>query len=150
MHLGEEGIGLQITLRQAVGIFARTFAAMAGAALVAAQGYAWTTSAEYRANALLIGLALAAAFVASLLAVAVAAIASPSPSRIGRAVRAFLEKLVAGVGVVAFNSVQDVVAFGKLLPTVLTACVLAFGVTWLTYAETPQPGTAGAGVDPNG
>lgn len=139
---------MRITGKQAVGIFARTFAAMAGATLLAAQGYVWTTSAEYRENALIIGLGLLAAAVAGLLAVGAALVAGASPTRNGRAVRAFLEKLIAGVGVVAFNEVADVITFGKLLPPLLVASILAFAVTWLTYAETPVPGSAPAGTTP--
>jgi len=131
---------MKITLKQAVGIFARTFAALAGAVLLAAQGWSWATSSSVKANAYLIGLMLLGVAVASLLAVAAALIAAPATSRFGLSVRAFLEKLLAGVGVVAFNSAADVVAFGKLLPPLLIACALAFGVTWLTYVA-PSPVT---------
>lgn len=126
---------MRITFRQAVGIFARTFAALSAAVLLAAQGWSWATSAEFKTNALVLGLAVGAAVVGALLAVVAAIVAGPATTRVEKSVRAFGEKLLGGIGVVAFNSLADVVAFGKLLPPLLIASAFAFAWTWLTYVE---------------
>ncbi len=126
-----------MTLRDAVGIFVRTFAALASAALVAVQGYDWAGGNAIANNGLVLALALGACVAGALIAAGWAFVRSPATSPVEKATRAFVEKVVAGVGVIAFNSVADVVALGQLLPPLLIGGAFAFAITLLSYVAPP-------------
>jgi hypothetical protein len=67
----------------------------------------------------------------------------PSASKLEKAVRAFIEKVLAGGIVVTFSSVADLVAFGKLLPALLIAAAFSFIITYVSVEPPPQaPGAA--------
>lgn len=126
-----------MTAKQAVGIFTRTFAALAATALVAVQGFDWATSDEIRNNGYVLGLALLAALIGAAVAVGWSFVSSPATTAVGKAVRAAVEKVIGGIGVVAFNSAADVVQFSHLLPPLLIGAVLAFFITLLSYVSPP-------------
>lgn len=126
-----------MTFRDAVGIFVRTFAALAGAGLLAVQGLDWSTGDLIRDNALALGLMLASALIGSLVAVGWAFVSSPAGTRLEKSVRAAVEKIAGGVAAVALNAAGDYIALGKLLPSIGIAAVLAFAVTYLSYIAPP-------------
>lgn len=126
-----------MTFRDAVAVFARTFAQLAGAALIAVQGYDWTTGDQIQNNGYLLGLALLAAVIGALVAAGWAFVGTPASSAVGKAIRSGVEKLIGGLGAVAFNSAADVVEFSRLIPALLIAAVLAFAITYLSYVSAP-------------
>lgn len=134
-----------MTFKDAVGIFVRTFAALAGAGLLAVQGYDWSSSDTIRNNGYALGLMLLSAVVGSIVAVAWAFVASPAGTALEKGFRAAVEKVVGGLGAVAINSQADLVGMGKLIPSVLIAAALAFFVTLLSYVSPPKvtPPTTG-------
>lgn len=124
-------------LKTAFGVGVRTFAALAGAALLAAQGYDWASGDAVRNNGYLLGLALLAAAIGAIVAAGWSFVGSPATSPLGKAIRAAIEKVVGGIGVVAFNSAAEVVDFGRLLPALAISAVLAFAITWASYVAPP-------------
>ena len=125
--------------KEALGVFSRTFLVMAGSVLVAVQGLEWVNPDLLGNNVLTLGLGLLSAAVGGALAVAAAYLIHPSASKLEKSIRAFLEKLLAGVGVVTFSSLADLVAFGKLLPPLLIASVFAFAITYISVEPPPSP-----------
>lgn len=134
-----------MTGKEALGVFSRTFLVLAGAALLAIQGLEWADKTLIVQNVTTLGLALLSATLGALGAVAVAYLARPSASKLEKAVRAFLEKLVAGGIVVTFSSLADLVAWGKLLPALLIASVFAFVITFISVEPAPTPPGAATG-----
>jgi hypothetical protein len=134
-----------MTGKEALGVFSRTFLVLAGAALLAIQGLEWADKTLIVQNVTTLGLALLSATLGALGAVAVAYLARPSASKLEKAVRAFLEKLVAGGIVVTFSSLADLVAWGKLLPALLIAAVFAFVITFISVEPAPTPPGAATG-----
>jgi hypothetical protein len=128
-----------MTGKAALGVFTRTFLVLAGSVLLAVQGMEWADSSLIGNNILTLGLGLLAAAVGGLLAVAAAYVIGPATTKFQKSVRAFLEKIVAGVGVVAFSTVADVVAFGKLVGPLLIAAVFAFAITYISTEPPPEP-----------
>ena len=126
-----------MTFKDAVAVFARTFAQLAGAALLAVQGYDWTSSDQIQNNGYILGLALLAAVIGSLIAAGWAFIGTPANTAVGKSVRSAIEKVIGGLGAVAFNSFADVVEFSRLIPSLLIAAVLAFAITYLSYVALP-------------
>jgi hypothetical protein len=128
-----------MTGKQALGVFTRTFLVLAGAVLLAVQGLEWADATLIRNNVLTLGLGLLSATVGAALAVAAAYLIAPSGSKFEKAVRAFLEKIVAGIGVITFSSLADLVTFGKLLPPLLIAAVFSFLITYVSTEPPPVP-----------
>jgi len=119
-------------------IFVKTFAALATSALLAAQGYDWS-GGDLRVNAENLGLALVLAAVGALIAAGWAYVQSPATTALQKAVRAAIQAILGGVGVIAVNSFADFVQLGAIIvPTLITA-VLAFGVTFLSYKDSTAP-----------
>lgn len=126
-----------MTFKDALGIFARTFAQLAAAALLAVQGYDWTTSDQIKNNGYLLGLALLAAVVGAIIAAGWAFVQSPATTPLGKATRTAVQTVLGGLTAVVFNTASDVVQFGHLLPPLLISAVLAFAVTLLSYVSPP-------------
>lgn len=135
-------------LKVAFGVAVRTFAALAGAALLAAQGYDWVSGDAVRNNGYLLGLALLAAFVGALVAGGWSYVGSPATTPLGKAIRAAVEKIVGGIGAVAFNSAADVVEFSRLLPALGISAVLAFAITFASYVSPPTTEPAAVAAAP--
>jgi hypothetical protein len=134
-----------MTGKEALGVFTRTFLVLAGAVLVAVQGLEWADSSLIGNNALTLGLGLLSAALGGLGAVAAAYLIHPSASKIEKAIRAFIEKILAGGIVVTFSSAADLVAFGKLLPALLIAAVFSFVITYVSVEPPPVPPGAATG-----
>jgi hypothetical protein len=102
-------------------IFWRTFAAAAAVALSAALTWDWAAT-NAKVNAVQLVVLLGAGAVAGLLAAGWAFVRSPAQTALDKAIRSLIETVVAGLGVIALNSVADWVALPKLLvPLVITA-----------------------------
>ena len=126
-----------MTLRDAVAVFARTFAQLAAAALIAVQGYDWASGNEIQDNGIVLGLALLSALIGALVAAGWAFVGSPAATPLGKAVRSGIEKVVGGVGAVAVSSVADLAELSRLVPSLLIAAALAFLITLLSYVAAP-------------
>src|SRR6185436_16346912 len=98
-----------MTGKEALGVFSRTFLVLAGAVLVAVQGLEWADSTLIGNNVLTLGLGLLSAAIGGFLAVAAAYLIHPSASKLEKAIRAFLEKIVSAGLVITFSSVADLV-----------------------------------------
>lgn len=132
-----------MTGKEALGVFSRTFLVLAGSVLVAVQGLEWVNSETIGNNVLTLGLGLLSAVIGGLLAVAAAYLIHPSASKLEKAFRAFLEKILSGGLVITFSSVADLVAFGKLLPPLLVAAAFSFAITYISVEPPPAPVTEG-------
>jgi len=130
-----------MTGKEALGIFTRTFLVLAGSVLLAVQGMEWADATLIGNNVLTLGLGLLSALVGALFAVAAAYVIRPSANKLEKSVRAFFEKILAGGLVVAFSSVADLVAFGKLLPPLLVAAAFSFVITFISVEPPPAPET---------
>jgi hypothetical protein len=128
-----------MTQAEALGVFTRTFLVLAGSVLLAVQGLEWADTTLIGNNALTLGLGLLAAVIGAALAVAAAYLIRPSGSKLEKATRAFLEKILGGVGVVTLSTVADLVAFGKLLPPLLIAAGFSFLITLASTEPPPVP-----------
>lgn len=118
-------------------IFWRTFAGLATATLLAAQGYDWASGYEANAKQLAFGLLLA--LIGGLLAAGYAYVQSPAVTALEKAVRSLIQYLLGAVGAVAINSFADLVALPKLLIPALIGAVLAFLVTYFSNQGTVPP-----------
>jgi len=114
----------------------RTFAQLAGAALLTLQGLDWTVEG-FNASSSKAGLALVLALIGALVAVGWAFVQSPAVSAVQKAVRSGVEAILGGVGAVVVNEWADVVSLERLIVPTLVAAVLAFGVTYFSY-QTPK------------
>lgn len=128
-----------MTGKEALGVFSRTFLVMTGAVLVAVQGLQWVNPEALGNNITTLGLGLLSAVVGGVLAVAAAYLIHPSATKLEKAFRAFLEKVLAGGLVVTFSSVAELVAFGKLLPPLLIAAAFSFVITYISVEPPPPP-----------
>lgn len=126
-----------MTFRDAVGVFVRSFAQLAAAALIAVQGFDWASGDEIANNGYALGLALLAALIGALVAAGWSFVGTPATTPLGKAIRTAIEKIIGGIGVVAFNSAADVVQFGHILPPLLIAAALSFVITLLSYVSPP-------------
>lgn len=117
----------------------RTFAQLAGAALLTLQGLDWTIEG-FNASSSKAGLALVLALVGALVAVGWAFVQSPAVSAVQKAVRSGVEAILGGVGAVVVNEWADVVDLERLVVPTLVAAVLAFGVTYFSYQQPAPPG----------
>lgn len=113
----------------------RTFAQLAGAALLTLQGLDWTVEG-FNASSSKAGLALVLALVGALVAVGWAFVQSPAVSAVQKAIRSGVEAILGGVGAIVVNEWADVVDLERLVVPTLVAAVLAFGVTYFSY-QTP-------------
>jgi hypothetical protein len=109
------------------------------------QGLEWADSTLIGNNALTLGLGLLSAALGGVLAVGAAYLIHPSASKLEKAIRAAIEKVLAGGLVIAFSSVADLVAFGKLLPPLLIAAVFSFIITFVSVEPPPTPPGAATG-----
>jgi len=134
-----------MTKEEALGVFTRTFLVLAGAMLLAVQGLDWLDSTLIGNNVLTLGLALLSAVLGAGAAVGAAYLLRPSASKLEKAFRAFLEKLLGGGLVLTFSSLADLVAFGKLLPALLVAAVFSFIITFISVEPPPTPPGAATG-----
>lgn len=122
-----------------VRIFIRTFAQLALAVLVAVQGLSWATSADVRVNSTTVGLGLAAAFIGALVAALWAFAGSPATTAIAKACRSAAQAAAGALGAIALNTTSDLVSVPRILAASAAGIVLAFAVTWLSYAAPPEP-----------
>jgi hypothetical protein len=134
-----------MTKEEALGVFSRTFLVLAGAVLLAVQGLEWLDPTLLGNNVLTLGLGLLSAALGALGAVGAAYLIRPSASKLEKAIRAFIEKVLAGGIVVTFSSVADLVAFGKLLPALLIAAAFSFIITYVSVEPPPTPPGAATG-----
>lgn len=118
----------------------RTFAGLATATLVAAQGYDWATDYKTNAKQLAFGLLLAA--IGALIAAGWAYVNSPSVTALEKAVRSLVQYILGAVGAVVINSFADLVALPRLLIPALIGAVIAFGLTYFANQGTVPPATA--------
>ena len=132
-----------MTGKEALGVFTRTFLVLAGAVLLAVQTLEWADPTLLGNNILTLGLGLLSAALGGGLAVLAAYLIHPSASKLEKAIRAFIEKILAGGLVVTFSSLADLVAFGKLLPPLLIAAAFSFVITFISVEPPPEaPGAA--------
>ena len=113
-------------------IFWRTFAQLALAALIAAQGVSWL-SEDFAASATVTGLALLAAFIGAVVAVLISFAKSPAVTAVEKAMRSAAEKLAGILSVLVINEATDWVSFERLIWPSLVAIGLAFAVTYFQY-----------------
>jgi hypothetical protein len=119
--------------------FTRTFAQLAGAALITLQGLDWTVEG-FNASSAKAGLALVLALIGALVAVGWSFATSPATTAVAKGLRSAVEAILGGVGAVVVNTWADVVAIERIAVPTLVAAVLAFGVTYFSYqapADTP-------------
>lgn len=128
-----------MTGKEAVGIFTRTFLVLAGSVLIAVQGLQWVDKTLLGNNITTLGLGLLSALLGAVFAVLAAYLIHPSASKLEKAVRAFVEKILSGGLVLTFSSVTDLVAFGKLLPPLLIAAAFSFIITYISVEPAPAP-----------
>jgi hypothetical protein len=116
----------------------RTFAQLAGAALLTLQGLDWTVEG-FNASSSKAGLALVLALVGALVAVGWAFVSSPASSALEKGLRSGVEAILGGVGAVVVNTWADVVTLDRIVVPTIVAAVLAFGVTYFSYQTPPEP-----------
>jgi len=114
----------------------RTFAQLAGAALLTLQGLDWTVEG-FNASSSKAGLALVLALVGALVAVGWAYVGSPATTALQKATRSAVEAILGGVGAVVVNTWADVVALDRIVVPTIVAAILAFGVTYFSYQQKP-------------
>lgn len=118
-------------------IFMRTFAQLAGAALLTLQGLDWTVE-SFNASSSKAGLALVLALIGALVAAGWAFVSSPATSAVAKGIRSAIEAILGGVGAVVVNTWADVVSLERIVLPTIVAAILAFGVTYFQYQE-PAP-----------
>jgi hypothetical protein len=128
-----------MTVKETLGVFSRTFLVLAGSVLLAVQGLQWADKTLLGNNALTLGLGLLSAVVGAAIAVGVAYLYHPSNSKLEKAIRAFLEKILGAGLVTTFSSVAELVTFGKLLPPLLIAAAFSFVITFISTEPPPVP-----------
>jgi hypothetical protein len=116
----------------------RTFAQLAGAALLTLQGLDWTVEG-FNASSSKAGLALVLALVGALVAAGWAFVGSPATTAVAKATRSAVEAILGGIGAVVVNTWADIVAIERIAVPTLVAAVLAFGVTYLSYEAKKDP-----------
>jgi hypothetical protein len=126
-------------MKEYLNIFARTFAQLAGAALITLQGLDWTIEG-FNASSSKAGLALVLAAVGALVAAGWAFVSSPAASAVAKATRSGVEAILGGVGAIVVNEWADVTALERIVVPTLVAAVLAFGVTFFSYQTPAEPG----------
>jgi len=124
-------------------IFVRTFAALASAAMLTAQGYDWING-DLRVNVENLGLALVLALIGAATATGWAYAQSPATTALQKATRAALQTILGGIGVVVVNQFADFVDVAAIIVPTLATAALAFGVTFLSYnGQPPVPDPPG-------
>lgn len=121
-----------------VNIFFKTFAQLALAVALAAEGYAWTSGADARTNFTTVGLGLLAAVIGAVVATGHAYAGSPATTALGKATRSAIQAFVGALGALALNSAGDLANVTTVLAGSAAAIVLAFVVTYLQNME-PLP-----------
>jgi hypothetical protein len=121
-------------------IFWRTFAGLATATLLAAQGYDWA-SGDYRAKIAQLGFGLLLALIGGLVAAGWAYVKSPAVTVLEKSVRSLVQYLLGAVGAVVINTTADLVTLPKLLVPGIIGAVLAFGLTYFSNQGTVPPAT---------
>lgn len=122
-------------------IFWRTFAALATATLVAAQGYDWA-SGDYKTKVAQLGFGLLLALIGALTAAGWAYVRSPAVTALDKAIRSLVQYLLGAVGAVVINSFADLVSLPKLLVPAIIGAVIAFGLAYFSNQGTVPPATA--------
>lgn len=135
-------------MRIYVSIFTKTAASLGLAALIAAQGYDWTTDGRMSSAAVL-GWGLLGAAIGGLLAVAWAFVSSPALTPAGRALRSAVQALVSSpLAALAFKSMSDVEAAADLVVPTAIYAVLAFAVSYFgNYGQVPITTARATGSD---
>lgn len=110
----------------------RTFAA--GMVGVLGSVLILVNTGDYRAGSIVLGLGVATAAVAGLVAGLMAAKDVTADSPAGKALATFLQMVAAGFGAVVFNSAADLVSFPKLALTVGVGAIVAAAQTFLQNA----------------
>jgi len=111
----------------------RTFAA--GMVGVLGSVLILVNSGDYRAGAVVLGLGVATAALAGLIAGLMAlkeSLTADTPA--GKALATFLQMIVAGLGAVVFNSAADLTTFPKLVGTVALGALVAAAQTFAQNA----------------
>lgn len=118
-----------------VNIFWRTFAALESAVILAAMGWDWAT--DFKVSVSKLAFLSFAPLIGAVGAAGYAYTRTPAPTALGKAIRAFVEKAVAGVALIAVNSFADVLTLPNLLVPIVIASVLSFIFTYLSYQGQP-------------
>ena len=119
-----------------VRIFVKTFLSLAGAALLAVGGLDFVT--DYAASFNHLGLLLAAAALAAVIAVGWAYVKSPAITAEDKALRQFVEAVLVFAGAFVLNTWADWVNFGKALGPVIVTTILTVGGTYLANKGNPE------------
>lgn len=121
----------------------RTFIALLAPYFLALTTVDWLT--DWRAPLVALGLGVLTAAMGALVAVLWAWRRGTAISALDKAIRAAIEKVAAGLGTVAFNSVADLMTFPNLMRLLIPSAIGAFVVTYLGYlgAVPAKPATDG-------
>lgn len=111
--------------------FWRTFAQLAGAALLTLQGLDWTVEG-FNTSSAKAGLALVLALVGALVAAGWSFVGSPASTALQKAIRSGVEAILGGVGAVVVNEWADITALERIVVPTIVAAILAFGVTYFS------------------
>ena len=123
-----------------VNIFWRTFAALEAAVMSAALFWDWTT--DFKVNLSKLAFLSLAPLAGGVLAAYYAWRNTPARTALGKAIRAAVEKLIAGAGLLVINNWADVLALPNLLVPILIGSGLSFVITLLSYqGQPPVPDT---------
>ncbi len=122
-------------------VFAKTFAALAVAALGVAQTLKWDTPEDVRTSSFVLGFSLLMAVIGAVIAALWAVVSEPAVTPLGRAVRSAIEALLASpLAVVAANALgwEDFANVGSLVVPTVIGMVLAFALSFAAnYAPAP-------------
>lgn len=110
-------------------VFWKTFAQLALAVALAAQGYNWASDGRTSSFAIL-GFGLLMAFLGAIVASAQVWLGTPATTAFQKAIRSFVQTVVGAIGALVINSAASVVAFSHLLIPLLISAALAFAVTY--------------------
>lgn len=122
-------------------VFWKTFAQLALATALAAQGYDWASGGRKSSFAVL-GFGLLMAFLGALVAGVQVWLGSPAVTALEKAIRSFVQTIVGAIAALVINSVASVVEFTHLLVPLLISAALAFAVTYFQNqgtVVTPTP-----------
>lgn len=114
-----------------VSIFTKTFAELATAVALAAQGYSWLSGADLRTNFTTIGLGLGAAFIGAVIATGHAYAGSPATTPLSKAFRSAVQAFVGAAAAIVLNTTADLAKAQTVIVGSIAAVVLAFVITYL-------------------
>lgn len=121
-------------------IFWRTFLALEAAVVLAAMGWDWAT--DFKVNVSKLAFLSLAPLMGAAGAAFYAWRKAPAKTALGKALRAAVEKIAAGVVLVTINNWADVLALQNILIPLGGAAVVAFFGTYFSYkGQPPVPDT---------